>query len=469
MQARRALQPAARCLGLGGPGADAAAAAPRALSGCLASGVDSWPHRRCRFLSTAEKPEATPKPSASTSTPRHLRPWERPLLAEVYRQVRGQHLEGREASSPPAAGSPLGGGAGVSVPGWEYTPEDERGLRFGSAYMLLTLAWNRKFTRLKELLVNANRSREGAKQVLLRVINVLATDLPGSNKAEASAEGLGLVSEEGGSEGEPGEEESAAAKTEGSGSTSAGGASQHVHAESLLGRLHGCLGPQLQQLLQQQAAFLAQRGLTLHAVVRPQRVAVDVIYGIVAVLLQHGSLQVLLRRGGSSSSSSLGAPATLYMAKPRTFDFEAAAAAAEAALQGPGQDEGADRMASEGGDQEKGNKRYDPGPEDIPLSAVEKRLHLLNVESIWRKRARERMQVFLKQPLTFRQFMNMCADCGSALDRGFVVVADFKILCSQQIAILDHQGNIVMGSKDDEPAVHTLRLELNAKFDPGNS
>ncbi|KAL8445239.1 hypothetical protein Emed_005797 [Eimeria media] len=423
MQARRALQPAARCLGVGLP-AGAAAAGPRSLSGCLASSsccyypknvavVDSWPRARCRFLSTAES-AASRESSAEANTIRSLRSWERPLLAEVYRQLRGQHLEMREAS-PPAAGGPPGGPPSLSVPGWEYTPEDERGLRFGSAYMLLTLAWN--------------------------------------------------PSEEAAAEGEPGEDE-AAVKTEGLGSSSAR-AKEQLHAEALLGRLQGCLGPQLQQLLQQQAAFLAQRGLTLHAVVKPQRVVVDAVYGIVAVLLQHGSLQVLLRRG--SNSSSLGAPATLYMVKPRTFDFEAAVAAAETAMEGPQEHEAAARMGAEGGDQEKGNERNATNPEDVPLSAIDKRLQLLNTESLWRKRAREQMQVLLKQPLTFRQFMNMCADCGSALDRGFVIVADFKILCSQQLAILDHAGNVVMGSKDDEAAVHTLRLELNAKFDASNS
>ncbi|KAL8447156.1 hypothetical protein Emag_004422 [Eimeria magna] len=442
MQARRALHPAARCLGVGLPAA-AAAAAPRSLSGCLAAScypkngavVGSWPRPRCRFLSTAE-PAASREPSAESGAFRTLRPWERPLLAEVYRQLRGQHLEMRE-SSPPAAATPLGGAPSLSVPGWDYTPEDERGLRFGSAYMLLTLAWNRKFTRLKELLVNANRSREGAKQVLLRVLNVLTTDLPGATKAQASAEGLGLASEEGGAEEEHAEEE-AASKADGTGSTTR--AKDPVHAEGLLGRLQGCLGPQLQQLLQQQAAFLAQRGLTLHAVVKPQRVVVDAVYGIVAVLLQHGSLQVLLRRG--SNSSSLGAPATLYMVKPRSFDFEAAVAAAETAIEGPHQDEAAARMGAEGGDQEKGNQRNATSSEDAPLNAVDKRLQLLNTESLWRKRARDQMQVLLKQPLTFRQFMNMCADCGSALDRGFVVVADFKILCSQQLAILDNAGNV---------------------------
>lgn len=38
--------------------------------------------------------------------------------------------------------------------------------------------------------------------------------------------------------------------------------------------------------------------------------------------------------------------------------------------------------------------------------------------------------------------MNMCADCGTALDRGFVVVIDFKLLCSQQLAILDREGSV---------------------------
>lgn len=55
----------------------------------------------------------------------------------------------------------------------------------------------------------------------------------------------------------------------------------HVVPENFLAGLQGSLGGQLQQLLQQQVAFLAQRGLSLHAVVRPQRVAVDSVYGIV--------------------------------------------------------------------------------------------------------------------------------------------------------------------------------------------
>lgn len=38
--------------------------------------------------------------------------------------------------------------------------------------------------------------------------------------------------------------------------------------------------------------------------------------------------------------------------------------------------------------------------------------------------------------------MNMCADCGSVLDRGFVVVMDFKLLCAQQLAILDSEDNV---------------------------
>lgn len=38
--------------------------------------------------------------------------------------------------------------------------------------------------------------------------------------------------------------------------------------------------------------------------------------------------------------------------------------------------------------------------------------------------------------------MNMCADCGGVLDRGFVVVMDFKLLCAQQLAILDSEDNV---------------------------
>lgn len=52
----------------------------------------------------------------------------------------------------------------------------------------------------------------------------------------------------------------------------------------------------------------------------------------------------------------------------------------------------------------------------------------------------------------------MCADCGSALDRGFVVVIDFKLLCSQQLAILDSEGNV---SPFSTMAVHRFTHQLS--------
>ncbi|KAL8433480.1 hypothetical protein Efla_001077 [Eimeria flavescens] len=469
MQARHvALRPAARRVFFTQPAVHAPQprllCSPTALSASSVGGGRQLP--RCRFLSTADAPSQARGDLPVES--RGLQAWERPLLAEVYRQLRGQHIEEPSAASS----APLNASSPASIPGWDFTPEDERGLRFGSAYMLLTLAWNRKFTRLRELLFNANRAKEGCKQVLSRVITVIATDLPGARNAASDSDGTDSSRENSTEEAEGEEEASLSDKTE-SGGSSRG--PQQLLPESFLGRLQGCLGQQLQQLLQQQAAFLAQRGLNIHAVIRPQRVAVDAVYGIVGctrgssatsmVLLQHGSVQVLLRRG--SNSSSLGAPATMYVAKPRPFDFEGAVAAAEAASGQPAGSKPVVAAAGEDeGDAEAGESMAGG---ETGLSALDKRLQHMNAESIWRKRAREQMQDILRRPLTFRQFMNMCADCGSALDRGFVVVIDFKLLCSQQLAILDGKNKVVMGSKQDEAAVHTLRLELNAKFDANNS
>lgn len=137
--------------------------------------VNLWQRPRCRFQSTGA--------SASLAQPldvpdsRGIRTWEKPLVSEVYRQLRGQYVEARTSHSSAAAGggAAMGGSAPTSLPGWDFTPEDERGLRFGSAYMLLTLAWNRKFTRLRDLLVNANRAREGSKQVITRLFSVVSS------------------------------------------------------------------------------------------------------------------------------------------------------------------------------------------------------------------------------------------------------------------------------------------------------
>lgn len=129
---------------------------------------------RCRSISTANIDDAvesrTTKSSVSRGT---IQKWEEPFVAEVYRQLRGHHLAGNslETASTEGVGVPLSS----STPGWNFSLEDERGLRFGSAYMLLTLAWNRKFTRLRDLLINANRTREGAKQALTRVVDAVSS------------------------------------------------------------------------------------------------------------------------------------------------------------------------------------------------------------------------------------------------------------------------------------------------------
>ncbi|XP_026191570.1 uncharacterized protein LOC34621126 [Cyclospora cayetanensis] len=429
---------------------------------------------RPRFQSTATQRVESSDGGDAIS----IRPWEKPLIAEVYSQLRGQHIPSRTSQTPrsvPGAASEGGRAEPTPLPGWDFSPEDERGLRFGAAYMLLTLAWNRKFTRLRDLLVNANRAREGSKQVVSRVLSTIAADLSPSGKLQSASDSPA----EGCRSGKGKCKESPSEKSGGDASTSS--SYGHVAPENILSGLHGCCSPQLQQLLQHQVAFLAQRGLGVHSVVRPQRVVVDAVYGIVGctrgsnatstVLLQHGSLHVLLRRGtNSSSSSSLGTPATLYMPKPRSFDFEGAVAAAEAATDAsehprmtekPREDEGEGR-----GEMTEAGKR---ASSEESLTPVERRQQQMATEGLWRKRAREQMHDILKQPLTFRQFMNMCADCGTVLDRGFVVAIDFKLLCVQQLAIVDADGNIVMGSEEDEAAVHTLRLELNAKFDPNNS
>lgn len=36
----------------------------------------------------------------------------------------------------------------------------------------------------------------------------------------------------------------------------------------------------------------------------------------------------------------------------------------------------------------------------------------------------------------------MCGDCGGVLDRGFVVIVDMKLLCLQQLAIVDDARNV---------------------------
>lgn len=131
-----------------------------------------WQRPRRRFLTTARS--ASHEGPAAATEARSIRPWEKPLIAEVYRQLRGQHVELRSPHASATATGALGGSPASSLPGWDYTPEDERGLRFGSAYMLLTLAWNRKFTRLRDLLVNANRAREGSKQVITRLLSVVS-------------------------------------------------------------------------------------------------------------------------------------------------------------------------------------------------------------------------------------------------------------------------------------------------------
>lgn len=466
------LQPARRSAGVGvlmNPGTFCQCKSAQAS--CHA--IFSWQYPRRRFLSIAVAASAPRSPDAGEW--RGIRPHEKSLLAEVYSQLRGQVVEARDAhSSASAAGTAAMGGAALPpLPGWDFTPEDERGLRFGSAYMLLTLAWNRKFSRLREVLVNANRAREGSKQVLTRLFNVISSDVSTASKLQAPSDTSGSSSS-GSSKGKNVSPE----KAEGGACSSC---YHHVVPENLLTGLQGCLSTQLQQLLQHQVAFLAQRGLSLHAVVRPQRVVVDSVYGIVGctrgssatstVLFQHGSLQVLVRRG--SNSSSLGAPATMYMAKARPFDFDGAVAAAEAANDATGSSRTFVKQAeAETGTITDTAETADDGdsvsPEDT-LGPLGRRQQHMATESVWRKHARERMHDILKQPLTFRQFMNMCADCGSALDRGFVVVIDFKLLCSQQLAILDSEGEVVMGSEDAEAAVHTLRLELNAKFDASNS
>lgn len=57
--------------------------------------------------------------------------------------------------------------------------------------------------------------------------------------------------------------------------------SEALSRETFAEAVEGCLGPQLQQLLSQQVAFLERRGLHVLATVKPQRAAVDAVYGIV--------------------------------------------------------------------------------------------------------------------------------------------------------------------------------------------
>ncbi|OEH78298.1 hypothetical protein cyc_04619 [Cyclospora cayetanensis] len=303
---------------------------------------------RPRFQSTATQRVESSDGGDAIS----IRPWEKPLIAEVYSQLRGQHIPSRTSQTPrsvPGAASEGGRAEPTPLPGWDFSPEDERGLRFGAAYMLLTLAWNRKFTRLRDLLVNANRAREGSKQVVSRVLSTIAADLSPSGKLQSASDS-------------PAE---------------------------------GC-------------------------------------------------------RSGKGKCKEIAAAeaATDASEHPRMTEK-------------PREDEGEGR-----GEMTEAGKR---ASSEESLTPVERRQQQMATEGLWRKRAREQMHDILKQPLTFRQFMNMCADCGTVLDRGFVVAIDFKLLCVQQLAIVDADGNIVMGSEEDEAAVHTLRLELNAKFDPNNS
>lgn len=111
-----------------------------------------------------------------------------------------------------------------------------------------------------------------------------------------------------------------------------------------------------------------------------------------------------MRRG--SNNSSLGAPATMYMAKPRLFDFEGAVAAAEAASDTPGPTRSPAKQEVDTKPKADAGETADDtdyGAADEPLSALERRQQHMATESIWRKRAREQMHHILRQPLTFRR------------------------------------------------------------------
>lgn len=113
----------------------------------------------------------------------------------------------------------------------------------------------------------------------------------------------------------------------------------------------------------------------------------------------------MVRRG--SNSSSLGAPATMYMPKARPFDFEAAVAAAEAASDAAGSSKSfVKQTEAETGtiaDAVDTAEDADSASSEETVGPLDRRHQHMAVESQWRKHARDRMHDILRQPLTFRR------------------------------------------------------------------